>query len=344
MVAFNDMKALAKGVAMVFQFEPGEGHFLLREIGRRGYPIWLSSPNYEVFVGAAEPFPAVYLALHSAFIHTLGIEAAVGEVESLLGKWFFYGKVRLVPSRLDLYADVQGWIPVVSDFDRFVCRGVRRRMFEQPRELHGFGRRLSGFTFGKGDVEARTYDKTLEMGSRGQTWPELVWADADPTLPVWRVEFQFRRNSLVVTFGLRSIDAALGARQELWLYGTQWLSVRIPTAHSKPSRWPEAPLWAQLRDVTIRSPSSPLVRERIRETDIRRLASGFVGYLSSIGLMGSDQELDAAVRRALPLARQYLSDRGVTFADIVENKRRVHLSLAEASQAARLRAADGRPA
>jgi len=77
----------------------------------------------------------------------------------------------VIPSPIDVYADTQGWVPAPEDFRRFVCRGVRRTLYEQPGRLHGQGRRLSGFTFGKGGIVARIYDKRLEMGRKGTTWP-----------------------------------------------------------------------------------------------------------------------------------------------------------------------------
>ena len=305
------------GAVMTFREE--DGHFLVRPHGWRGYPFWLSSPRYEVFVGAAAPFPPVYVALHSPYIHTLGVEAAVGEVQRQLGG-LLRGEASLVPSRIDLYADTQGWQPTAADFGRFVCRGVRRQLYEQPPQLHGSGRQLSGFMFGKGDVVARIYDKTLEMQVRGSTWQELMWHDRDPEDGVWRVEFQFRRRGLT-TFGIRSMDQALRSRQDLWEYGTRWLSLRRPTRHMKMSRWPEASVWVKLRNAQLGSPRSDLIRERVRLADERRLVSGFLGYVSSVAAMSSGSDVDSAVQGAVPLANRYLNERGTRFSEIVDRKR-----------------------
>jgi hypothetical protein len=317
MLAEHRANADKGGAVMSFRNE--DGHFLVRPHGWRGYPFWLSSPRYELFVGAAAPFPPVYVALHSPYIHTLGIEEAVGEIQSQL-TGLLCGEVSLVPSRVDLYADTQGWQPTAVDFGRFVCRGVRRQLYEQPRQLHASGRRLSGFMFGKGDVVARIYDKTLEMQVRGSTWQELMWQDRDPADAVWRVEFQFRRRGLT-TFGIRSMDEAFRSRQDLWEYGTRWLSLRRPTQHMKMSRWPEAPAWVVLRSAQLGSPRSGLIRERIRLADERRLVSGFLGYVSSLAAMSSGSDVDGAVRRAVPLANRYLDERGTPFSEIVERKR-----------------------
>ena len=320
--SLTEKRAAAGKDGAVMCFREEDGHFLLRQHGWRGYPFWLSSPRYELFLGAADPFPAAYVALHSSFIHTLGVEEAVEEVRRCLGDGVFDGDAPLVPSRIDVYADTQGWQPRMEDFERFICRGLRRQLYSQPRELHGHGRVLSGFVFGKRDVVARIYDKTLEMRTRGSTWQELIWADRDLGQPVWRVEFQFRRKGLT-TFGIRSMEQALRGRQDLWEYGAQWLSLRQPNGHSLRKRWPEAPVWCVLRHAQLGSPRSGLIRERIRLADERRLVSGFVGYASSLAAMTGGADVQSAVRRAVPLAMRYLDERGTDFSDIVDRKRAI---------------------
>jgi hypothetical protein len=325
--ALADIRALGDEDGAVVQLHDDDYAFLMRPHGWRGYPFWLSSPNVELMIGAAKPFPALYTMLHSAFIHSIGVETAVAEVERVLRADIIDGPVTLLPSRIDLYADVQGWTPRQSDFANFLCRGVSRRMFvEGPAQMHGQGRRLTGFVFGKGDVLARIYDKTVELRVRGQTWPALLWRDADPDRPVWRVEFQFRRRGLT-SFGLGSGTDALERRQELWRYGTRWLSLRQPSPNAQRSRWPEREVWRALREVVIGSPCSPLVRERVRQADELRLVRGFTGYASSLAALHGDDDLTRALRRTTPLVLAHLSSRGVRFADLVARKRQRHLDV-----------------
>ena len=153
---------------------------LLRPCGWRGYPFWLTSPRYEVCLGAADPFPPAYLQLHAEHIHTLGMARAVDEAEAMLVRDIFPKGCRSITSWVDVFVDEQGWVPEREDFARLQCRGLRRRVFEVPRQQHGYGRRLSGFSFGTGDLVARPYDKTLEMSVKGHTWPELLWGDGIP--------------------------------------------------------------------------------------------------------------------------------------------------------------------
>ncbi len=236
-------------------------------------------------------------------------------------------------SRLDLYCDLQGWTPVIEDFDKFHCRAVRRRTCSVPAydQAHLRGRRASGFVFGGGDLMARCYDKTLELKVRGVEWPKAIWRARDQDRPVWRVEFQFRRRS-PVSLGCSSPGTALAARQELWRYATQWLSLRTPAADSNRARWPEAPEWAVLPGAEIGSPTSPLVREMVQSADKLRIIRGLVGYASSPAALGGAKGVGPALARTSPGVSAYLERKGETFTDIVARKRRRRIEVAQGVQ------------
>ncbi|MDA8331887.1 MAG: hypothetical protein M0027_11945 [Candidatus Dormibacteraeota bacterium] len=295
----------------------------LRPHGWRSYPFWASSPNIEVAIGAPSPFPPVFIQTHSAYLHSRGADQAVAEISRWLAANVMRDEPQLAASRVDLYSDLQGWSPLIEDFDRFHCGGVRRRAYSMPAQdqAHLRGRRLSGFVFGGGDLLARCYDKTLELRVRGSEWPKAIWKDWDRDQPVWRVEFQFRRRSLV-SLGCPTPAEALAARQQLWRYATQWLSLRVPTPDSNRARWPEASEWAVIREAEIGSPTSPLVRDVVRSADELRIIRGLVGYASSLAAMGSAHGVGAAVRRTVPGFSDYLDRPGETFTDIVHRKKR----------------------
>lgn len=299
------------------------GSYLLRPHGWRGYPVWLSSPRYELMLCAAPPFPPAYAQLHAPFIHSVGIEAAVEDATAALSE--FVAGVELSPSRIDVYADTQGWVPTRAEWGRFVCRAVSKGVFEY--EAHDTGRHLSGYRFGRDEVVARIYDKTLELRRRDADWPTVTWQEVDPERPVWRVEFQFRRTALT-EMGLTTLADVLDARQGLWEYGTRWLSLRVPTGDKRRSNWPVDPVWTQLRGAVIGSPCSELVRERIRGADERRLIRGFAGFASSLAAAWSDDDdLADTLRRAGPAVRRYLGERGTTFREVSHEKRRRRIGL-----------------
>jgi hypothetical protein len=308
--------------ATTFSLDEQDGFVQLRPHGWRGYPLWLSSPRYELMLGAARPFPVAYVQLHSEYIHTVGVEDAAARVTGLLARRFFRRDqpMMVTPSRIDVYADVQGWEPGPDDYARFVCRAVGRRQYDEPSQMHGGGKRLTGFTFGRGDVVARIYNKTVELRGRGQDWPLAVWSGGDPDAEVWRVEFQYRRGALT-SMGLRSLPAALEARQGLWDYGTGWLSLRAPSGNAARRNWPVAPVWDALRRVVIGSPCSPLVRERVRRANELRLMQGLAGYVSALAASWNVQSLSGAMSWAEPRLQMYFDERGVDFGQLVRTKR-----------------------
>jgi len=336
-LCLSRMVEMAAGEPVPFSFDgDAEADMVLRLHGWRGYPYWISSPRFEVCIGASKPFPPVYVQLHSAYIHAVGVEAAVEDAGRLLLRHMLTKGFTTVVSRIDVYADEQGWEPVHDDFFHFVCRGVRRRLYEVPREMHGMGRQLSGFTFGAGDIVARVYDKTLETRARGVTWPALLWDGADAERSVWRVEFQYRRRALS-SFGIRGVGDALRGRQDLWDYGMRWLSLRRKGRHADRDRWHESQEWAVLRGAQLGSPRSYLVRERIHGADELRLVRGLVGYATSLAALGSTGELAGMLSREVPATRRYLTSSGQRFDEIVERKRsrRVTLPAGFTSAAAR---------
>ena len=326
LVALGDVRALNPGAEVPISLDGGPPDLMLRRHGWRGYPFWLSSPRYELCLGASDPFPPLYLQLHAEHIHSVGVESAVDDVEVVLRDLFPRG-CRAVASRVDVFADEQGWEPHHDDFHRFRCRALRRRTFEVPRQEHGYGRRLSGFTFGKGNLLARIYDKTLEAGVTGKTWPELLWEGRSPDRPVWRVEFQFRR-PVLAAMGLTGMSDVIRHRQGLWEYRTRWLTLRTRVRDSNRARWPVAPEWVQLAAAGIGGSAEPLIRERVREAELQRLTQGLVGYASSVEAMGGARGVGGALTATVPSVRPYLAHRGASFAELVGAKRQRRLDLA----------------
>src|SRR5262249_3222870 len=106
--------AQAEDDQTAFDFPVTSGAFLIRPHGWRGYTYWLSSPDFELMLGRSEKFPAVVCQLHAAYLHSVGMTWALEFVELLLRHDVFAGSYELLVSRLDLYADFQGWAPVLE--------------------------------------------------------------------------------------------------------------------------------------------------------------------------------------------------------------------------------------
>jgi len=294
--------------------------FLVKPHGLRDHTYWLTSPDFELILGKSEKFPPVLVQLHSAYMHSVGIDRALELMEALLRHEIFASAYRLNVSRIDIYADFQGWEPQVADLDRFVSFSRHRRGFQDNQQIYMTGPRLTGFMFGKGDLAVRIYDKTIEIDRRGVSWLRDLWGTGDSDRPVWRLESQYRR-AVLAEFNLSGVDEILASVQDLWRYGTEeWMSLRVPTNHSIRRRWPMDPVWEEIRRIRIAPTATGVVRRRLVQASELRLLQGFHGYATSLAALRHQPERHEALADIGRLLDQYLASRGRRFEGEVRRK------------------------
>jgi hypothetical protein len=201
-------------------------------------------------------------------------------------------------SRADIHIDWQGgYAPTLSgaseELRRFIRPGKTKWAF------HGQGHHPTGYSFGKGTIQARIYNKTRESAEKvNDAYAALLTArngDAfDPEQDVWRLEFQLRREG-AKGFKLYAapeeeddeaeIEAELAAEElqhiatlprffarmgELFSYLTaHWLRLVQDNGSANRSRWPLHPTWASLREHVASLSTPPPLDE-----DLRRLVRG----------------------------------------------------------------------
>jgi hypothetical protein len=221
-------------------------------------------------------------------------------------------------SRVDIYADFQGWVPRPHDYERFVTRS-RRNTWHIA--IHHDGRQFTGFTFGRDAIVARLYDKSAEIAHSGKDWMCAVWGDRlDPSIPVWRIDFQLRREVLA-DCRLSEPEEVLRKRQALRTYATKWLSLRSPRPGERRTRWPVASAWVCLSRSELGTPKSSLVRERIRKREESVLVRGLAGYASSLAAVAGVSDLDVAMLVSRRRVGEYMDATGRDFRDLVRSKR-----------------------
>ena len=171
-----------------------ERRALVHASGWGSYRYWLRCGDFDIFVGRGKTLPAVYARLSSSFIDEAGPNGALSELKTLVAVSLLTEVAEAVCSRVDVYADFQGWVPRPHDYERFVTRSRRNT---SHIAIHRDGRHFTGFTFGRDAIVARLYDKTAEIAHTGKDWMREIWgARLDPSKPVWRMEFQLRREVL----------------------------------------------------------------------------------------------------------------------------------------------------
>jgi hypothetical protein len=325
------------GTHQTFLMQPGDLH---------GQPYWLRSGDYELRIGRPVGRVPVYTQLHSAYVHERGPEMAAGLVGTLLQVDVMKDRFELIGSRVDLYADVQGWRFELSDHERFVARGRARRGYLKAEDgedqVFSVGREVTMFRFGRDAVVARIYDKTREMRRRPVSWLPDVWGEKwDQSEPVWRVEFQIRRKALG-EFNLLWFDEMLASVQDLWNYGThKWLTLRVRTENRQRTRWPLDESWRVVQSVRLGPQETGVVRRRVIEANEEMTVRVLQGSLSSWAAVKGIADLDGTLRALRPrLARYYKETKGSFVAD-VQHKRARLLAMNKAEEGGRSSAQDG---
>ena len=306
--------------------ELGDGQdFNVHGHGLRGQSLWLSSPDYELLLGRNEKFPAALVQLHSAYLHSMGVRDAVQLACSAIAREVFGGGGVFTVSRIDLYADVQGWPLDVGHLQRFVSKGRAWKGHPQSERdidgFHTFGRRTTGFVFGRKVLSCRIYDKTTQIRQRGGvSWLPDLWGEHSSDEPVWRVEFQIRR-PVLVDFGLRTVGETLAGVQDLWRYCTEdWLTYRQPSRDRRVRRWPIDPVWRTVQDVRISPGLLGVVRRRIAQATEERLVQGLQGYLSALAALKGWDDLPVALNGTRGAVEAYLLARDRTWDGEVARK------------------------
>lgn len=236
-------------------------------------------------------------------------------------------------------------------------RGQSRTRFEDAadeadsqssRTAYWRGQTFTGFGWGKGHLGGRLYRKDREIAdSSGKRWfHDIWWPDAERRAalveaeqPVWRLEFQCRREALrsfkTAPAGreVNSFDDLLAMSGGVWRYlAGDWMTLRNPAKqrNGKPmrrSRWPVDESWATLRDTQFRPSPCPIIRERIREIDRERSISLALGGVSRVVV--DDQHsgvpeaisVDAALDFFGVHARRFLDEKGEVWLDRVGSAR-----------------------
>jgi hypothetical protein len=298
-----------------YRFAEGGRGFLVQASGRRAYPYVLRSPDYGLTVRPNGELPPVRAEILSAYLHEVGAAAAVADVEGLLAEAVFVVAPDVLVSRVDVYADVQGWELGLMDAGRFVSRARRRTAYTM-------GHRFTGFVFGEGGpLLARVYDKTAEIARQGEGWLSERWGEREDERPVWRLEFQVRRRVLA-EFGARSPAEVLDRLQNLWRHGTgEWLTLREQQRGQEAWRWPVDASWTVVQGVWIGAGVPGVRRQRRTETHRDRVVRFLQGGLTTLGALSGVDEIGVVLVLARREVVRYLAEQGRTFGDEVRHKR-----------------------
>lgn len=261
----------------------GNTEFLLHPYGSKsGYPLMVSNEDFKIEFGEFNK-PNFYVTFRS---QALWRQSAFLLHDKFL-KWA--SSVGFVPyrdeslSRVDFSFDYK--LPRV-DFDEnsFVTRSTKDSQ-------HRDNKKVQTFTFGKGDVVLRVYDKVAEIYEKSnKVWFFLLWEDDKD---IWRIEWQVRKEKLK-SFGIITFENLKDQQGDLlWYLATEHDTLRVPNGDSNSSRWPLHPLWkdlqAQIEQMNHLGVARVFGQPAVLEERMQRMAISVYGYLKRVSAVNSVQ-------------------------------------------------------
>lgn len=252
-----------------------DGHTLVLEPHGAGkYPILLTCAEFSVQLTDSAHIPTALVQLRSEALHDEGgpwaaYESSARAVEALCQRLVTEPKA----SRLDVYADVAGW--VLTDQDR---RGLVTHAKLRP-VLRAGTDEYETIQIGKQPgALLRLYRKDIKE-RRTPGFADLFWGGYPGA--VLRIEAEAGSKKLR-ELGIVSVDDALSCYGELWNYATRELCrLHVPGPGDREG-WPLDPRWRDLQQLAFGAfpccDMAPLVKA---ERSQQRIAAGLLGSIAS---------------------------------------------------------------
>jgi hypothetical protein len=250
--------------------------FLLQPYGTSsGYPFVLENEHFKIECGEFNK-PNFYVTFRS---QALWRQSAWLLHEKFLTWARSAGFTPYKPetlSRVDYCFDYH--LPEV-DFteDSFVSRSTKDSQYREAKKVQTF-------SFGKGDIVLRVYDKVAEIQQQSsKVWFYLLWErDTD----VWRIEWQVRK-SILKQHDINTFDDLQDQQGDLLRYlSGDHDTLRVPTNDSNSSRWPLHPLWQdlqqQIANLNNLGVHRVVGRPAALDERMERMAISVFGYLKSV--------------------------------------------------------------
>lgn len=313
--ALKVMKGQAQEHDAPQPFDIGQYPFAVSPSGLKPWRYVMKGDDLHLRLSGSKHVPSVFVRLLSIGFASMGHETAwdLGRTRAeSCGQRIGHSGL----SRIDLYADVQGFEPTAEVMAGMVTPAVKRNLWFS-------GARLETCQYGKNEIVCRVYDKTEELASSGKEWMRRVWAQTDgydATQPVWRIEYQLRREFLreldppVVT-----VEDAFARLDDLWRTSLAWAELRVPEGENS-SRWDVHPAWLELRELAPQGVRVPRVHADSCIESFAAIVPQTVGLLVSGGAALGMRDLDSVLSVFGREAQRYLERRGANFADLVDKR------------------------
>lgn len=312
----------AKGQAQGTMFDSGgtpvelRGRkFSVNPKGSRGYEFVLVNDDVTVQIAEVAQggrlYPEVQITWRSAYLWRDGWRAAYTHVRDWVYGWAAVSAEKV--SRADLCVDLN--LPLL-DLDikggEVVSYAKSKQEFYIQHYFDGLDE--TGFSFGKGDLKCRLYDKLIEIDHSNKAWFKDLWRKRgwDGKSAVTRVEFQARRPFLR-SMQIETVEDLDNQLADLWKYFSDWVSLRDKSSDSNRRRWPVKPFWEIVcRAVPAFGVVTGVVRiaqRKPRVDSLSRLGRGVMVTLAALVQTDSGASFQAALGLVQERTKEWWADK-----------------------------------
>lgn len=274
------------------QYPIADHLFEVKDKGASMYPYILEDGAFRIQLSnPGKAVPMAYVKVSSGCLAadtSLQIEQSLRAILAQLGDLSDVANV----SRIDLFVDFASLNDMEWDREAWITRAGSLSAYAQDGLF-------TGWAVGQGGpISARLYNKTVEIKKSGKFYLLGLWEEAGwrPSEPVWRLEFQFKRE-ILIQLKLGKLTEVMEHLNGLWSYAmSEWLKLTLPNPQDQTrSRWPIHPLWGYLSSVDWESDGGPLLRnfKPTREPNEDRLlamgASSLISFMARRGIIDQAQ-------------------------------------------------------
>lgn len=306
------------------QYVIGDHIFEVKDKGKSVFPYVLQDNAFMIQLSRPNKFtPMAYIKVSSEYLtyktpedveeHLRAILEQLGTLESSANV-----------SRIDLFLDCATDYPMDTwEREAWVTRASAISHYSVDQHF-------TGWAIGQGSqISARLYDKTREIQKSGKGYLFPLWKAQgwDMQTPVWRLEFQYKREFLDQK-AVVSLSETLKHLNGLWSYATtEWLKLTLPNKDDKTrSRWPVHPIWQVFSSVDWELKGGPLKsrfsNQRIPKNRaiLGRATSSFITWMTSNDYRDYDRAIAAFMFDLETHIESEASDHGYSIEHFVDLK------------------------
>ena len=291
-------------------------HFSVSPKGSRGYEYVLVNDDVTICLAeradSGRVYPEIHVTWRSQYLWRYGWQAVYTYVRNWVYDWADVSREKV--SRADLCLDIDSPLPDVGLKEGEVVTYARKN--EEFYIQHHFdGLDETGYSFGKGDLKARIYNKLIEIEHSQKAWFKDLWRKQgwDGSSPVTRVEFQARRDFLK-TMQIETVEDLEMQLADLWKYFTDWVSLRDQSSDSNRRRWPVKAFWAVVRGAVpafgVVTGVVRIAQRRPRMESLARMGRGVMVTMAALVQTSTGSSSQAAIGVLVEQTREWLAEDG----------------------------------